>query len=866
MIHEARIDLPVKGMHCASCVSKVESAITALPGVSQASVNLASERATVRFDPAVLEPRAIISAIKAAGYEAPLERLTLPVKGMHCAACVSKVEAAISSVPGVLEASVNLAAEKAQVARVPGQADLALLRKAVEAAGYEIPRELPADSEPDRERKERERENRLLRWKFSVGAILTLPVLLGSFPALFPWTPAFLASPWIQLVLTTPVQFWVGWAFHRGFLNDARHLSASMSSLVSIGTNAAYFFSLAVTLWPHTFMQLGAMTYYDTAAVLMTLIVLGRWLEARARGRTSEAIRRLMGLAPKTARVLRDGEERDLPVAEVVAGDLIRVRPGERIPVDGELIDGASTVDESMLTGESLPVEKRPGAEVRAGTVNRTGSFTFRATRVGAETVLAQIIRLVEEAQGSKAPIQRLADRVSAVFVPIVIVVALLTFGVWWLWGPAPAFLFALTNFVAVLVIACPCAMGLATPTAIMVGTGKGAEHGILIKSAEALERLGKTQTVVLDKTGTLTVGKPRVTDLLPANGMDADGLLALAAAAEQGSEHPLGEAIVSRAKELGLALPPATDFRAIPGHGIEAIVEGEPLLLGTAKLLGERGVAIAPLEAMARQLADDGKTTVYVSLGGTPVGLIAVADVLKPEARVTVTALRGMGIEVVMLTGDSRGTGQAIARQLGIERLLAEVLPDEKAREIARLRAEGKLVAMVGDGINDAPALAQADVGIAMGSGTDVAMEAAQITLMRGDLRGVVAAIQLSRKTVRVIRENLGWAFGYNVVLIPVAAGLLYPLWGITLSPILAGAAMAFSSVSVVGNSLRLRRFSPAFPEEVTAMAKDPICGMTVDPAKAAGQSSYKDTTYYFCALSCKETFDKNPEKYAGK
>lgn len=795
------------------------------------------------------------------------EKLTLPVKGMHCASCVSKVEAALAGVPGVVQASVNLATEKATLRLNTGQVTLADLRRAVRAAGYEIPEEIATDAgAPDREREAHEKENRLLRLKFLVGAALTLPVLLGSFPQLFPWIPAVLRSSWVQLVLTTPVQFWVGWQFHRGFWNDAIHRSASMNSLVSIGTNAAYFFSVAVTLWPHTFMQLGAMTYYDTAGVLMTLIVLGRWLEARARGRTSEAIRRLMALAPSTARVIRGSEEVDLPVADVVVGDLLRVRPGDRIAVDGEVVDGASTVDESMLTGESLPVEKRAGARVIGGAVNRTGSFTFRATRVGKDTVLAQIVRLVEEAQGSKAPIQRLADQVSAVFVPIVLVIAALTFGVWWLWGPEPSFLFALTNFVAVLVIACPCAMGLATPTAIMVGTGKGAEHGVLIKSAAALELLHKARTVVLDKTGTLTIGRPVVTDVVPAGGMSTDDLLALAAAAEQGSEHPLGEAIVTRAKELGLGLPPVSDFRAVPGHGIEARTGGQRVLLGNARLLSERGVPLGGLETVARRLTEEGKTAMYAALDAVAVGVIVVADVLKPEARQTVSTLHEMGIEVVMLTGDNRATGEAIARQVGIDRVLAEVLPEDKAREIKRVQEEGRLVAMVGDGINDAPALAQADVGIAMGSGTDVAMETADVTLMRGDLRGLVTALQLSRRTIRIIRENLLWAFGYNVILIPVAAGVLYPLWGTLLSPIWAGAAMAFSSVSVVMNSLRLRRFRPALREEVSSVATDPICKMQVDPAKAAGSSTHKGQTYYFCAVSCKQTFDKDPEKYATK
>ncbi len=583
-----------------------------------------------------------------------------------------------------------------------------------------------------------------------------------------------------------------------------------MSTLVSLGTNAAYFFSVAVTVWPHAFMALGAMPYYETAAVVITLVALGRWLEARARGRTSEAIRRLVALAPRTARVLRDGRELDVPTSDVVVGDLVRIRPGERVPVDGEIVDGTSTIDESMLTGESLPVTKGPGATVFSGTVNRTGSFVFRASRVGAETTLARIVRLVEEAQGSRAPIQRLADRVAAVFVPIVLVIAAVTFVGWWALGPAPSLLYALTNAVAVLVIACPCAMGLATPTAIMVATGRGAELGILVKSAEALETLAGVDTMVFDKTGTLTVGRPSVTDVIPAPGVGEDEVLALAAAAEQGSEHPIGEAIVTRAKERGLALPPVTEFVTVPGQGIDAQAPAGRLLLGNRALMDARGVDVTTLAARADVPAQTGKTVVYLAVAFRPLGLIAVADTLKPHARTVVSELRRRGIDAAMLTGDDRRTAAAMASEAGIERVLAEILPEDKAREIARLREQGRRVAMVGDGINDAPALAQADVGIAMGSGTDVAIEAAGVTLMRGDLRAVVAAVDLARRTIRIVKQNLVWAFGYNVVLIPVAAGLLYPFWGVRLSPILAGAAMAFSSVSVVTNSLRLKRWRP--------------------------------------------------------
>ncbi|HEX6212902.1 MAG TPA: heavy metal translocating P-type ATPase [Methylomirabilota bacterium] len=739
------------------------------------------------------------------------ERLTLPVRGMHCAACVGKVEGALARVPGVESASVNLATERATVAFDPARADVGALQAAVAAAGYELAAAAvpPGSEAEDRERVAREREHRRLGRAFLVGAVLSAPLLIGGMPDLFPGVPAWLRNPWLHLLLATPVQFWVGASFHAGFLRDLRYRTASMSTLVSLGTNAAYAFSVAVTVWPHVFHAAGAMTYYETAAVVITLVVLGRWLEARARGRTSEAIRRLVSLAPRTARVLRDGDEVAVPTAEVAVGDLIRIRPGERLPVDGAVVEGASTVDESMLTGESVPLEKAPGDTVAAGTVNGTGSFVFRATRVGSETTLARIVRLVEEAQGSRAPIQRLADRVAAVFVPIVLVIAAATFLGWWWLGPEPALVYALTNAVAVLVIACPCAMGLATPTAIMVATGRGAEHGVLIRSAAALERLSDVATVVFDKTGTLTVGRPVLTDVSVVEpGTTEAEVVALAAAAEQGSEHPIGEALVARAKELGLALPALGGFVTVPGQGVDALASEGRVLIGNRALMDARGVEIDALVPRAVALAADGKTVVYVALAGQALGLLAVADVLKPGAADAVAALRAGGREVVMLTGDHRVTALAIARQAGIDRVLAEVQPDAKAREVGTLQAGGRAVAMVGDGINDAPALAQADVGIAMGSGTDVAIEAADVTLMRGDLAGVLVAMALSRRTMRIVKQNLVWAFGYNVVLIPVAAGLLYPLGGGLLSPILAGAAMAFSSVSVVTNSLRLKRW----------------------------------------------------------
>ena len=741
-----------------------------------------------------------------------MARVTYPVRGMHCAACVGTVEEALKSVPGVTEASVNLATEQATVDHDAELAPFDALKSAVAAAGYELaePRAMAARA-LDHEGVEREREQRRTRRRFIAGAVLSAPILVGGMADVLPGIPGWLRDPWLQLVLATPVQFWVGAAFHRGFLRDLRRRSASMSTLVSIGTNAAYFFSVAVTLWPHALMPAAGMTYYETGAVVITLVVLGRWLEARARGRTSEAIRRLMSLAPRTARVVRDGHELDVPTEDVLVNDAVRVRPGERIPVDGVVIEGASTVDESMVTGESLPVDKGLESRVVGGTVNRTGTFLFRATAVGRDTTLARIIRLVEEAQGSRAPIQRLADRVAAVFVPIVLVIAALTFVGWLAFGPAPQVLMALTTSVAVLVIACPCAMGLATPTAIMVGTGKGAEHGVLIKSAAALELLHRVDTVVFDKTGTLTVGRPEVTDVVPVAGAMEDEVLALAAAAELGSEHPLGEAIVRRAKTRGVALAPLTAFTAIPGQGIDALAADGRILLGNRAFMATRGIEPTAIADRVAALQEQGKTVVYVAYAGRLVGAIAAADVPKPDAASTVRRLREAGLRVAMLTGDNRRTAEAIARQAGIDRVIAEVQPDAKAGEIERLRDEGHRVAMVGDGINDAPALAQADVGIAMGSGTDVAIEAADVTLMRGELAGVLSAFELSRRTIGVIRQNLVWAFGYNVLLIPVAAGVFYPLLGVLLSPILAGAAMAFSSVSVVMNSLRLKRWRPA-------------------------------------------------------
>ena len=805
-----QIELPVQGMTCASCVARIEKGLSQQNGILEASVNFAAEKVRITFDPDRVQVPDFIGTIQDLGYQSPLEKVAIPIRGMSCASCVDKIERGLLAVPGVVHAAVNLAAEKATVEYIAGQTTLPDLRRAIEAVGYEALEVAEPEALVDREKEARTREIGLLGRKTLVGAVLSVPLMLGSFPEWFPWMPRILTEHWVLFLMATPVHLWVGWQFHVGFWKALRHRTADMNTLVSVGTSAGYVYSVAVTFAPGLFTAggLAAGVYFETVAILHTLIILGRFLETRARGRTSEAIKKLIGLQAKTARVIRNGQEVDIPVEEVRMGDLVIVRPGEKIPVDGIVREGYSAVDESMLTGESLPVEKKGGDEVFGATMNKTGTFRFEATKVGRETALAQIIQLVEAAQGSKPPIQKMADRIAAVFVPVVIGIAVVSFLVWSLWGPTPALIFALSNFMAVLLIACPCAIGLAAPTAVMVGVGKGAENGILIRSGEALELAAKLNAVVFDKTGTLTKGEPAVTDILPANGFDRDTVLRLAASAERASEHPLGEAIVRKATELELRLEDPQHFEAIPGHGIHATVDGRKLLLGNLKLMTQEEVYLGSLEAHAKALAEAGKTPMYVAVDGAAAGIIAVADTLKPNSREAVDALHRLGLQVVMITGDNGRTAQAIAKQVGIDRVLAEVLPEDKAEQVKKLQEEGKRVAMVGDGINDAPALAQADVGIAMGTGTDVAMEASDITLISGDLRGVVTAIGLSKRTLRTIKQNFFWAFIYNTVLIPVAAGILYPVWGILMSPILAGGAMAFSSVSVVSNSLRLKRF----------------------------------------------------------
>ena len=826
------ITLPIEGMTCASCVSHVEKALQGVPGVSGVSVNLGTEKASLEYSSGDAPVDQLRQAVADAGYKVATTKTTLNISGMTCAACVFHVENALKGVSGVVEATVNLATEKATVEYTAGTVDNEGFRQAITKAGYQVTGtgDGPMDAKEELERLSKVKEIQALRRRFLLSAAGGILLLLGAFGP-FPWVPPLMKLgfyPFLLWAVATPVQFWAGWSFYTSGFGALRHGTANMHTLIAIGTTTAYLFSAAVVLLgalaPEFLAQqgIGREVYFDTASIIIALILLGRYLEARARGSTSEAIRRLIGLRPNTARVIRDGQEIDVPVETVEVDDFILVRPGEKIPVDGEVTEGISTVDESMLTGESMPVDKDPGKQVFGATINKFGTFKLRATKVGKDTVLAQIIQLVEDAQGSKAPIQRLADQVAAYFVPAVIVIALAAFLFWMLLGPAPALTFAVLVFVAILIIACPCALGLATPTAIIVGTGRGAEQGVLIRSAQALEITHRVNVVVLDKTGTLTTGKPVVTDLLPSGVSEVD-LLRLAASLERGSEHPLGEAIVQEARSRNLELETTRGFEALPGRGVQAQLNGYVLRMGNIALMEANGIALDGLVEKAQAMASQGKTTMYLSAGDKAVGVIAVADTPKENSRESVAQLRAMGLEVVMLTGDNAQTAQAIAKQLGVYNVEAEVLPADKVEVVRRLQSQGKVVAMVGDGINDAPALVQADVGMSMGAGTDVAMESADITLMRSDVASVIGAINLSRATIRTIKQNLFWAFVYNILLIPVAAGVLYPVFGAMggvpdglgfffgeqgfLNPVLAALAMAFSSVTVVTNSLRLRR-----------------------------------------------------------
>ncbi len=808
---DKQLTMPVIGMTCANCVAAVERNSKKVAGVSEAVVNFSTEKVTVTYDPAVASPQAVIERIERAGYQVPVATLELPITGMTCANCVATVERTLNKkVPGILEAVVNFATEKATVKYIPGAVSRAEMVAAVERAGYGVVQAASDEELVDAEKLARDREIRDQTRKLWVGVAFTLPLFLLSMGRDFGLLGHWAHDTWVNYLfwlLATPVQFYTGWDYFVGGYKSLRNKSANMDVLVALGSSVAYVYSIVVTAG-----LLGGHVYFETSAAIITLIKVGKLLESQAKGKTSEAIKALMGLQAKTARVERNGEELDIPTNQVQAGDIVIVRPGEKIPVDGVVVSGRSAVDESLLTGESLPVDKKPGDPVIGATLNKQGLLKFEATKVGSETALAQIVRLVEEAQGSKAPIQALADRVSAVFVPVVIVIAALTFVIWLASGAG--FTPALVRLVAVLVIACPCALGLATPTAIVVGMGKGAGQGILFRNSESLERAHALQAIVLDKTGTITKGEPAVTDIVAAANW-ADGqqkLLQLAASAERGSEHPLGEAIVRAAQADGLSLSDPAGFEAIAGHGIAAEVDGRKLLLGNHRLMEREQIALNGLADTVTDLQNQAKTAMWLAVDGQAVGVIAIADTIKDGSKEAVAALKRMGLQVVMMTGDNRATAEAIAAEVGVDRVLAEVLPGDKAANVARLQDEGLVTAMVGDGINDAPALAQADVGIAIGTGADVAMEAAGITLISGDLRGVVRAIRLSRATMNTIKQNMFWAFAYNVVLIPVAAGALafFPNLSIylrELHPIAAAFAMAFSSVTVVTNSLRLRR-----------------------------------------------------------
>jgi len=812
------VSLGIRGMTCASCTARVERALTKVAGVSEATVNLATERASVRFDAQQTGVPALLEAVARAGYDPVTEQASLSVNGMTCASCTARVERSLKRLDGVLDASVNLATERASVTYLPGLLTPADLSAAVTAAGYGVREAAASGERVDREREAREAEGRALRRDVVLAGALTLPlVVFVMLPMLVPALEARLlalvpaqAINLVSFVLASVVQFGPGRRFYRPGWNSLRRGSPDMNSLVMLGTSAAYGYSVVATFLPRLLPAGTVHVYYEASAAIITLILLGRYLEAIAKGRTSEAIKKLLGLQAKTARVVRAGQELTLPIDQVVPGDAVLVRPGERIPVDGRVLTGASFVDESMITGEPIPARKATGDEVVGGTVNTTGAFTFEATKVGADTVLAQIIRMVEDAQGSKLPIQALADKVVSVFVPIVIVIALVTFGVWMLFGPEPALTFALVNTVAVLIIACPCAMGLATPTSIMVGTGKAAELGILFRNGAALQTLQEAKQVALDKTGTLTKGKPELTDLVTLPGFDRLEVLALTASVEQASEHPVAQAIVDAATAQGAALGGADAFEAVPGYGVEGRVNGRLVQVGADRYMRRLGVDVTAFASDAGRLADEGKTPLYAAVDGRLAAVIAVADPIKDSTPQAIESLHALGLRVVMITGDNERTARAIARRLGIDEVLAEVLPDGKVEAVKRLQAQGGKVAFVGDGINDAPALAQADVGLAIGTGTDIAIESADVVLMAGDLRGITNALALSRKAITNIKQNLFWAFFYNTVLIPVAAGALYPAFGILLSPILAAAAMGLSSVFVLTNALRLRNFTP--------------------------------------------------------
>lgn len=811
-----RLSLPVEGMTCASCVGRVEKALKTVPDIATASVNLATERADITF---IHNPdlQAAVRAIENSGYTVSEETTDIAIEEMTCASCVGRVEKALAQLPGVIEANVNLATERAKIRHYAGVVTIEDIEKAIEQAGYK-PRRLSSNttSSNDMADERKSNEERSLRRALWTAAIFTLPVFLiemGShfIPGMHMWVSSVLSQQtnwYIQFIFATIVLFGPGLRFFQKGFPALLRGAPDMNSLVAVGTSAAYGYSVVATFIPQILPVGTANVYFEAAVVIVTLILLGRNLEARAKGKTSQAIKRLVGLQAKTARVERQGQIFEIPLDQVMTGDIVFVRPGEKIPVDGEVIEGASYVDESMITGEPVPVSKEIGSDVVGGTINKTGAFSFRVTKVGSNTVLAQIIRLVEEAQGSKLPIQALVDKITMWFVPAVMTGAVITFLIWLFMGPEPALTFALINAVAVLIIACPCAMGLATPTSIMVGTGRAAELGILFRKGEALQALRDVSVVALDKTGTLTKGRPELTDLVPATGFEYDEVLSLVATIETRSEHPIAEAIVAAAQEKGMHFAPIDEFEAVPGFGVSAKVGGRSVSVGADRFMTQLGLNVADFLPTAKRLGEQGKSPLYAAIDGRLAAIIAVADPIKETTPEAIKALHDIGLKVAMITGDNAATAAAIAKQLGIDEIAAEVLPDGKVAALKQFSRKGNKVAFVGDGINDAPALAAADVGLAIGTGTDVAIEAADVVLMSGDLRGVVNAIALSQATIRNIKQNLFWAFAYNALLIPVAAGLLYPINGTLLSPIIAAGAMALSSVFVLGNALRLKRF----------------------------------------------------------
>ena len=806
----------IAGMSCASCVGRVEKALRAVDRVESANVNLATERAEVTFSSAP-DTAAVQTAIQQAGYSIVEDTIELAVEGMSCASCVGRIEKALAAVPGVLEAHVNLATEKAQVRHVAGMVDAKALETAVSDAGYAA-RTVADNDSGDQQAQARAEEIGALKRSILFAGAATLPIFvleMGShiFTSLHDGLMATLGQQnlfYLFFVLASFVQFGPGLRFYKKGWPALMRGGPDMNSLVMLGTSAAYGYSLVATFLPSVLPEGTVNVYYEASAMIVTLILIGRYMEALSKGRTSEAIKRLMTLRAKTARVIRDGEPVEVALEDVQVGDIVQVRPGEKVPVDGEVAEGTSYVDESMITGEPVPVQKNAGAEVVGGTLNKTGSFSFTATKVGGDTMLAQIIRMVEAAQGAKLPIQALVDRVTGVFVPAVLAAAALTFGVWLVFGPTPALTFALVNAVAVLIIACPCAMGLATPTSIMVGTGRAAEMGVLFRKGEALQSLRSVDTIALDKTGTLTKGRPELTDLVTADGFERDEVLQTVAAVEAYSEHPVAEAIVEAARASGAKRAKAADFEATPGYGVSASVDARTVAIGADRFMRQMDLDVTAFADTASRLADEGKTPLYAAIDGRLAAIIAVADPIKESTPGAIEALHGLGLRVAMITGDNQRTANAIAQRLGIDEVIAEVLPDGKVEAVKRLRGNDRKLAFVGDGINDAPALAEADVGLAIGTGTDVAIESADVVLMSGDLRNVPNAIGLSRATIRNIKENLFWAFAYNGSLIPVAAGVLYPAYGVLMSPIFAAAAMALSSIFVLGNALRLRRFAP--------------------------------------------------------